>query len=102
MLEPATREFLEKEIDEAKTFIPHLLMQARETAKEMHIQNSEDYTLGLAIGYITGRFIALFSILYRRAPDREELKEATGVMSNRRDELRKAISKTGYPGAATT
>jgi hypothetical protein len=61
----------------------------------MHIQNSEDYTLGLAIGYIIGKFAAFFAMLYRKSTDEQELKEVREVIFNRTAELRETIFKTG-------
>jgi hypothetical protein len=95
MLDVTTRGLLERTIDEAKAVIPGALMKARETTKEMHIQNSEDYTLGLAIGYIIGKFAAFFAMLYRRSTDEQELKEVREVIFNRTAELRETIFKTG-------
>ena len=94
MLDVATREFLEKTIDEAKAAIPDRLIEARELSKAMFIQNSEDYTLGWAIGYIVGAFVTFFAAAYLRRPDEQQLKEAREVINNRAAELRKMIFKT--------
>jgi hypothetical protein len=95
MLDVATREFLEKTIDEAKAAIPDRLIEAREFTKVMFIQNSEDYILGWAVGYVVGAFITFFAAAYLRRPDEHQLKEAREVISNRTAELREAIFKAG-------
>jgi hypothetical protein len=94
MLDVATREFLEKTIDEAKAAIPDRLIETRELTKRMFIQNSEDYILGWTVGYVVGAFITFFAAAYLRRPDEQQLKEAREVISNRATELREAIFKT--------
>jgi hypothetical protein len=95
VLDVATRGFLEKTIDEAKAAIPDRLIEARELTKVMFIQNSEDYTLGWAVGYVVGAFISFFTAAYLRRPNEQQLKEVHEVINNRAAELRRTIFKTG-------
>jgi glycerol-3-phosphate acyltransferase PlsY len=75
MLDATTRGLLDKTIDEAKGAIPVALMRVTETTKEMHIQKVEDYVLGAANGFIIGKFFSIFSMLYQRYPDEQEMKK---------------------------
>jgi hypothetical protein len=90
MLDAVTRGLLDKTIDEAKGAVPVALMTVTETTKEMHIQNVEDYVLGAANGFIIGKFFGVFSMLYQRYPDEQEMKEMREVINNRSAELREA------------
>jgi hypothetical protein len=93
MLDITTRGSLDKIIDEMKGAIP--IVKSFGIHKSMQVQKSEDYALGLAIGYIMGRFLTLFTMFYNRYPDEQELKEAREVILNRTAELREAIFKAG-------
>jgi hypothetical protein len=90
MLDATTRGLLDKTIDEAKGAVPVALMTVTETTKEMHIQKVEDYVLGAANGFIIGKFFSIFSMLYQRYPDEQEMKEMREVINNRSAELREA------------
>jgi hypothetical protein len=90
MLDAVTRGLLDKTIDEAKGAIPVALMTVTETAKDMHIQKVEDYVLGAANGFIIGKFFSIFSMLYQRYPDEQEMKEMREVINKRSAELREA------------
>jgi hypothetical protein len=90
MLDVTTRGLLDKTIDEAKGAIPVALMTVTETSKEMHIQKVEDYVLGAANGFIIGKFFGIFSMLYQRYPDEQEIKEMREVINKRSAELREA------------
>jgi hypothetical protein len=90
MLDATTRRLLDKTIDEAKGAIPVALMRVTETTKEMHIQKVEDYVLGAANGFIIGKFFGVFSMLYQRYPDGQEMKEMREVINKRSAELREA------------
>jgi len=90
MLDMTTRGLLDKTIEEAKGAIPVALMTVTETTKEMHTQKVEDYVLEAANGFIIGKFFGIFSMLYQRYPDEQEIKEMREVINKRSAELREA------------
>jgi hypothetical protein len=67
MLDATTRGLLDKTIDEMKGAIP--IMKGFGIHKSLQIQKSEDFTLGLAIGYIMGKFLTFFTMFYNRYPN---------------------------------
>ena len=93
MLDPATRGLLEKTIDEAKGGIP--IIKRVKISNSMQLQDKEDFILGLAIGYVMGKFLTVFHLVYNRYPDKQEEKEALEVIRNRTIELKQSLITTG-------
>jgi hypothetical protein len=60
---------------------------------DFHIQNESDYAIGLAHGMILTEFISEFKDHNKREPDQEEMIEASKILFERNEELRKSILK---------
>jgi hypothetical protein len=92
MLDATARGLLDKIIDEAKGAIPVALATIGETSnKEWHTSELASYMLGMIKGFIIGKFFGVFSMLYQRYPDAQEMKEMKEVMNSRDAELRKTM-----------
>jgi hypothetical protein len=65
------------------------------TRANMHVQNKEDFALGLALGLITQNFYDHFILMYRRDPNQQEVLEATSIICSQISEIRYAIFKAG-------
>jgi hypothetical protein len=95
MLDPTARGVLEKTIDEAITSLPGIAKKVRVGGKNIQIQNNEDYSLGVAVGYIIGRLGTMFLLSYGRLMDDSEQIETGNIIFHRTAELREGLFRAG-------
>ena len=95
MLDNKMREALDQLIDRTTISFHPVMSSIRIDKADFHIQNESDYATGLAHGMILTSFISDFKTHYKREPDQEEMIEVGKVLSDRTDELREAILRSG-------
>jgi len=94
-LGPEDRGVLEKIIDGAIMEIPTQMLAFRDPRimELMAIKEQNDLIIGMALGYIVGRFLTYFFANHIRVATFEELLEVYQVVLKRSAELRSAIFK---------
>ena len=96
-LDVEMRGHLEKIIDSVILTISGGVELARAVtkAKEFQIENSDDFTVGLAWGEIITEFSGLYVTKYGRRPSEEEISQASDIVIKRTKEIKEAIFKCG-------
>ena len=96
-LSTQNRGMLEKIIDFELIQIEQLMraFQDPEIKSQIQITKEEDFVLGMAWGYIMGKFDASFFAVNGRSCNKEESEESVNILLNRVREIKDAIFKSG-------
>ncbi len=91
------RGLLEKNIDSEIEGIKAVINIARNelNKKEWEIRNEADFALGWAIGSISANFTHNYVDLHHAPPSKEEVSQATEIITKRIREIKEAIFKCG-------
>ena|SRR5919199_6078414 len=94
VIDAAMRGILEQYIDSIVIAIPNIVQVFFDHSHkaQLHIQNENDFVLGVALGNIQNAFLTTFVSLQARYPDPEELQEISNVIFKRVPEIRDAIA----------
>ncbi len=96
-LSSQNRGMLEQIIDREIAEVEPLMraFQQPEAKSRLQISKEEDFVLGVAMGYIMGKYDATFLSVNHRTGNPEELLEATNIILKRVGEIKEAIFKSG-------
>jgi hypothetical protein len=96
-LSSQNRGMLEQIIDREIGYVETLMrtFQDPQIKSQLHITKEEDFVLGMAWGYIMGKFDASFLAVNQRSSNTEESEEVINIILNRVREIKEAIFKSG-------
>jgi hypothetical protein len=85
------RGYIEQTIDETIQYIPTIIADARSGKARLHIKEENDYVLGLATGYIYGRFETFYRSVYFKPPSNVESSQTWKIIFTRLRDIRDVI-----------
>lgn len=97
VLDEATRELLEQQIDDAIQLVATLVPIYRnpDVKSELHFEDEETFILGFISGDIIGSFTTKFISQFKRPAITGEILQAITILISSAREIREAIFKTG-------
>ncbi len=91
VLDPKSREIVERLIDRMISDTPALVKDYRERKSQLHIEEESDFVYGMAFGKVHASMLAHFVSVLEREPTREEMNEVNAILSRRALEIRAEI-----------